>query len=95
MENYRLHITNKTILPWNQRDRIINQDISDGFGGFTPSNMPGVFWYGDLDDDQVPDIVFIAVGGEARSALTLFLSAGTDSNELLRQVDSWEYYNCF
>jgi len=94
LENYRLHLTNKNILSWNEESNLINQEISKSFNGFFGGSLPRVDWFGDLDGDSIPDILFSTHYGTTAARLTLLLSSGAAEGEFLNKVDDWIIYNC-
>ncbi len=94
-ENYGLHLTNKHIHNWDEESILINQDISKSFDAFFGGCLPHVEWFGDLDGDSMPDILFSTWYGTTSSRLTLLLSSGAAEGEFLKKVDDWMIYNCY
>ncbi len=96
MENYSLRLTNKHTLNLyrNEADLLVNQDISESFDGFEYELIPRLFWYGDLDNDLKPDLIFLTWYGTSGGRYTLFLSGSADEGEFLKKVDSWRWDNC-
>ena len=96
MENYSLRLTNKHTLNL-YRDEVgllVNQDISNSFDGFEYELIPRLFWYGDLDNDLKPDLIFLTWYGTSGGRYTLFLSSIANEGEFLKMVDSWRWANC-
>jgi len=101
MEDYSLRLTNMQTLSLysNEADMLVTQDISDGFEVFqyqllTQELLPRLFWYGDLDNDTKPDIIFLTWHGTSGGRYTLFLSSLADEGEFIKKADSWRWSNC-
>jgi len=101
MKDYSLRLTNMLTLSLysNEADMLVTQDISDGFEVFqyqllTQELLPRLFWYGDLDNDLKPDLIFLTWYGTSGGRYTLFLSSIANEGEFLKMVDSWSWANC-
>lgn len=96
IENYGLKLSNKRVIYTNKdaEKPLLNQDISDSFGGFWSDVFPRIYWYGDLDNDLKPDIIFLTWDGTSATKYTLFLSSYADEGEFVKKVDRWISNNC-
>lgn len=87
LTNYRLLLRGeKYSLPVEQD--ITNELIENGQCG-----MPEIYWYGDLNGDKIPEIIFVSVY-EDRNQFTLFVSDPSLDNVLLRKETEWVITNC-
>lgn len=86
MEDYRL------ILKSDQANSF-RQNITDHLRFTGECGMPSLYWFGDLDGDKKPDLVFYA-GVTSMAEYTLFLSSPANENEYVHMVDSWTSCNC-
>jgi len=85
--NYRLRLTDI-------RNNYKTQDITDDFKIKGECGMPELFWYGDLDGDRRPDLIFTA-GSTTTCQITLFLSCIADNDNFVKKADQWDSYNCY
>tara|TARA_R110002096_G_scaffold21043_7_gene68738 strand:- start:92382 stop:93548 length:1167 start_codon:yes stop_codon:yes gene_type:complete len=69
------------------------QDITEELDQNGQCGMPEIYWYGDLNGDKIPEIIFVSVY-EDRNQFTLFISDPTLDNVLLRKGAEWIITNC-
>lgn len=90
LENYRLRLTNIR----NDFNNYITQDITADFCYKGECGMPGITWFGDIDNDKKPDLLFSAAS-TTTNQITLFLSSRAKNDEFVRKADQWTTYNCY
>lgn len=87
LENYKLSLKGeKYFLP-------INQNLSEEIVSPGQCGMPEIYWYGDLNGDQVPEIIFVSVY-EDKNQFTLFVSDPKAENLLVKKETEWVISNC-
>jgi len=86
MEDYRLILKSDQVNP-------IRQNITELIKFKGECNMPRLYWFGDLDGDKKPDMVFVG-GVTSMAEYTLLLSSLANENEYVHVVDSWTSCNC-
>jgi hypothetical protein len=86
IEGYRLVLKS-------DKSNAFRQNITDHLRFKGECGMPNLFWFGDLDGDKKPDLVFEA-GATSMVEYTLFLSSLANENEYVHMVDSWTSCNC-
>lgn len=87
LENYKLILKGeKYFLP-------VEQDITKELLETGQCGMPEIYWYGDLNGDQIPEIIFVSVYDD-RNQFTLFVSDPELDNLLLKKETQWVISNC-
>ena len=87
LENYKLVLKGeKYFLP-------VEQDITKELVVNGQCGMPEIYWYGDLNGDSVPEIIFVSVYDE-KNQFTLFVSDPKLDNVLVRKETEWIISNC-
>lgn len=71
----------------------VEQDITKELLENGQCGMPEIYWYGDLNGDKIPEIIFVSVY-EDRNQFTLFISDPSLDNVLLRKETEWVITNC-
>lgn len=87
LKDYRIQVTGK------QGVLNIKQDITGGFTYLGKCGIPEVHWFGDLNQDGRPDVVFISPG-EEKNVYTLFLSTDK-ADALLERSAVWTLKKCY
>lgn len=87
LSNYKL------ILKGEKYSLPVEQDITKELIENGQCGMPEIYWYGDLNSDKIPEIIFVSVY-ENRNQFTLFISDPTLDNILLRKETEWIITNC-
>ena len=87
LSNYKL------ILKGEKYSLPVEQDITKELIENGQCGMPEIYWYGDLNGDKIPEIIFVSVY-EKRNQFTLFISDPTLDNVLLRKEAEWVITNC-
>lgn len=71
-----------------------NQNIATELADQDRCGLPEVFWFGDLSQDNIPDLILVTQG-ENQSVFTLFLSVTEEGPELLRKASTWTVEKCY
>lgn len=87
LENYRMFITN-------DRYNGHEQDILPDMTYLGQCRMPQLYWFGDIDGDARPDMVFQA-SSNSMSGHTLFLSTLATGSNYVGKADEWASGNCY
>ncbi|MGB0177300.1 MAG: hypothetical protein ACPF9D_09040, partial [Owenweeksia sp.] len=88
LKNYKLILSGtKYFLP-------VKQDITEELTENGQCGMPEIYWYGDLNGDQIPEMIFVSVY-EDRNRFTLFISDPTVDNALLIKQAHWTIDKCY
>jgi hypothetical protein len=87
LENYKIKVTGE------MGDRLITQDLTPDFSYMGQCGQPEIYWFGDLNRDLYPDIVFVSMGDEG-TLFTLFLSDESNPTVLYRKADEWFNISC-
>jgi hypothetical protein len=87
LENYKIKVTGE------MGDKLITQDITPDFTFMGQCGQPEIYWFGDLNQDLYPDIIFVSVGDEG-TLFTLFLSDEFTPDVLYRKADEWFNRSC-
>jgi len=85
--NYRLRITDT-------RNNYKTQDLTNDFTYRGECGMVHLYWFGDLDGDKKPDLLFSA-SSDNKNQVTLFLSSKAKKGDFVKKVDQWTNYNCY
>lgn len=88
LEDYELVLTEDR-----ERDKL-DQNIYAEIGFKGECRMSQLFWFGDLDMDMKPDMIFMAASN-SRADYHLFLSSEALPNEYVHKVDQWTSCNCY
>ena len=86
LENYRIFITD-------DRYKGHEQEILPDLKHHGECGMPQLYWFGDIDGDARPDMVFQA-GSNCMVEYTLFLSSLAAGNNYVGKADQWISGNC-
>ncbi len=88
LRNYKLILSGtKYFLP-------VKQDITEELKENGQCGMPEIYWYGDLNGDEVPEMIFVSVY-EDRNRFTLFVSDPTVDNALVLEKAHWVIDKCY
>lgn len=88
LKNYKLVLKGeKYFLP-------VEQDMTQEIVSKGQCGMPEVYWYGDLNGDEVPEIVFVSVY-EDQNQFTLFVSDPKLDNVLVKKEAEWVLSKCY
>ncbi|HAD96640.1 MAG TPA: hypothetical protein DCG19_04490 [Cryomorphaceae bacterium] len=88
LKNYRLTLSGtKYFLP-------VNQNITEELNDNGQCGMPEIYWFGDLNGDDVPEMIFVSVY-EDRNRFTLFVSDPTLDNALVVKKAHWTVDKCY
>ena len=74
-------------------DQLIVQDLTPDFTYMGQCGIPELYWFGDLNGDLYPDIIFVSVGDEG-TLFTLFMSNTQDDGKIYRKADEWFNKTC-
>lgn len=72
----------------------VEQDITGELSGSGRCGMPEIYWYGDLNNDHVPEIIFVSVYDE-KNQFTLFVSDPAQDNILVKKEAEWIVDKCY
>lgn len=86
-ENYALKVTGE------MNDNLITQDLTPDFAYMGDCGQPEIYWFGDINGDIYPDIVFVSVGKQG-TYFVLMLSDTRNNGKLYRKADEWFNKNC-
>ena len=87
LEKYRIKVTA-------ERDsNPIEQDITPLFSYMGQCGQPEIYWFGDFNDDQYADIIFVSVGDEG-TLFTLLMSDAQEKTTLYRKAAEWFNQTC-
>jgi hypothetical protein len=86
LENYRMFITD-------DRYNGHEQDMLPYLKHLGECGMPMLYWFGDIDGDSRPDMVFQA-GSNYMVEYTLFLSSLSTGSNYVGKADQWASGNC-
>jgi len=87
LEKYKIWVTA-------ERDGTpIQQDITPMFSYMGQCGQPEIYWFGDFNGDQYPDIIFVSVGDKG-TLFTLFMSDAQAKTMLYRKADEWFNKTC-
>jgi hypothetical protein len=87
LENYKIKVTGE------MGDKLITQDLTADFSYMGQCGQPEIYWFGDLNQDLYPDIIFVSMGDEG-TLFTLFLSDEFNPAVLYRKADEWFNISC-
>lgn len=74
------------------RQRDLNVDLKEFLPNYGKCSMPELYWYGQINDDEIPEIIFV-VQFEDRLEFTLLIS-DQKQNNLYRALPSFTVKNC-
>jgi len=74
-------------------DKLITQNLTPSFQYLGECGMPEIYWFGDINQDNYPDIIFAAMGQEG-AYFVLFMSDDKNENVLYRKADEWFNKTC-
>jgi hypothetical protein len=74
-------------------DKLITQNLMPNFLYTGDCGIPEIYWFGDLNQDKYPDIIFAAIG-EKGAYFVLFMSDIQNTNVLYRKADEWFNKTC-
>jgi hypothetical protein len=87
LEKYRIKVTA-------ERDgNPIEQDITPLFSYMGQCGQPEIYWFGDFNDDNYADIIFVSVGDEG-TLFTLLMSDAQGKTTLYRKAAEWFNKTC-
>lgn len=87
MSNYKINVTGE------MHDKLIVQDLTPDFEDLGECGIPKIFWFGDLNNDKYPEIIFVSESKEGVS-FTFFASDLHNKNKLYRKATQWFNHNC-
>ena len=87
MENYQLKVNGE------MHDKPITQDLTPAFSDLGECGIPELFWFGDLNLDGYPDLVFVS-HGKTGMTFTLFVSDLNQQNRIYSKAFEWANLNC-
>lgn len=87
MTNYKIKVTGE------MNNNLITQDITPFFEDFGSCGIPEIFWFGDLNSDEYPEIIFVSTS-DLGYTFTFFVSDTRNKNVLYRKADQWSNHNC-
>jgi hypothetical protein len=71
----------------------IEQDITPLFSYMGQCGQPEIYWFGDMNNDLYPDIIFVAVGDKG-TLFTLLMSDAQGTTTLYRKAAEWFNQTC-
>lgn len=87
-------ITDYKILAIGEKnDNLITQNLIPNFAYLGDCGIPEIYWFGDLNQDNYPDIIFAAVG-EQGAYFILFMSDAENPKMMYRKADEWFNKSC-
>jgi len=87
LENYKIKATA-------ERDgNPIEQDITPLFSYMGQCGQPEIYWFGDMNNDQFADIIFVSVGDKG-TLFTLLMSDAQGKTSLYRKAAEWFNQTC-
>ena len=87
LENYQIKVNGE------MHNNPITQDLTPLFSDLGECGIPELFWFGDINQDGYPDIVFVSTG-ENGMTFTLFVSDLNQRNNLYIKAFEWANLNC-
>ena len=87
MKDYRIKVNAEF------NNDLVTQDLTAAFSDMGECGIPEVFWFGDINQDEYPDIVFVSEG-ETGLTFTLFISDLNQHKKLYRKAFEWANKNC-
>ncbi len=87
MENYKIQVNGE------MHDNAITQDLTPLFSDLGECGIPKLFWFGDINLDGYPDMVFVS---EASNGLTfsMFVSDMNQHKKIYVKAFEWVNVNC-
>ena len=87
LEKYAIKVTGE------MNDQLIVQNLTPDFSYLGQCGQPEIYWFGDLNGDLYPDIIFVSMGDKG-TLFTLFMSNLQDDGKLYRKADEWFNKTC-
>lgn len=87
LEKYTIKATGE------MNDQLIVQDLTQDITYLGQCGIPEIYWFGDLNGDVYPDIIFVSVGDKG-TLFTLFMSNTLNDGKLYRKADEWFNTTC-
>jgi hypothetical protein len=87
LENYRLLLSD-SYHDWK------TQDLTDDFRFKGEGGTIELFWFGDIDNDQNVDLIFMSRSTSV-VLTTIFLSSKAAHDGFLKKADDWTNWNCY
>jgi len=87
IDNYKIKVTGE------MHDDLKTQDLTPLFTDLGSCGIPEIYWFGDLNGDLYPDMIFISTRDNGFS-YTFFLSDTQNTKVLYRLADQWFNNNC-
>ncbi len=87
MTDYKIQVTGE------MNDDLIVQNLTPMFTDLGTCGIPEIFWFGDINQDLYPDVIFLSTGENGLS-FTFFVSDTRKNNVLYRKAFEWFNHNC-
>jgi hypothetical protein len=85
--DYKIKVTGE------MHDNLLTQDLTPLFQDLGKCGIPEIFWFGDLNGDLYPELIFVSTSDNGLS-FTFFASDTQDEKVLYRKADQWFNKNC-
>ena len=87
MKDYKIKATGE------MNGKLIQQDLTPLFSTLGDCGIPEIFWFGDLNEDEYPDVIFLSKANNGFT-FTVLISDMNDTNALYRKTHEWFNLNC-
>lgn len=87
LEKYAIKATGE------MNDQLIVQDLTPHFTYMGQCGLPEIYWFGDINGDLYPEVIFVSVGDEG-TLFTLFMSNTAQKEDLYYKADEWFNKTC-